>query len=356
MSSNVDLLKRLKSACGSKWISGGHTNSYKDTCISYFSDPGSDKITLKSFTAGCNSIVYEFSVEECKSVFDLINSICYIDCKVDTNDITSDSTNDITSDSTNDINNDSTNDITSDSTNDITSDSTNDSTNDITSDITSDIKVDSSDISYDEFSRKFQPLLSNFRRKIVSKLFDSLDTSKPLDGSKPVITVADIQLPTCVSDSPIEDINRQNAINLEKLMKHILTVFGNRNLNKVFDDKANEITKNCKYDRTLNVTDTKNTDTKNTTVTSVESLPGVGGVSNEILLDFMKYVVLNENEITASLNTNPKEKFDITDADTITYTEFINYYSDMSLRFDKNQDKEFEAFVTDEWSHARIFA
>ena len=70
----------------------------------------------------------------------------------------------------------------------------------------------------------------------------------------------------------------------------------------------------------------------------------------------MKHVVLNENEITASLNTNPIEKFDITYDDTITYTEFINYYSDMSLRFDKTQDKEFEEFVIGEWSHARIFA
>ena len=161
-------------------------------------------------------------------------------------------------------------------------------------------------ISYEEFSRKFQPMLSSSRRKFVSNFFDSLDTSKPADRSNPVITVADIQLPKLLTESSNEYISKQNALNLAKLRKHILTVLGNYNLNTVVNTETNEITKKC----------------------------------------------ASANKV----KDNATEKFDITDADTITYTEFINYYSDMSLRFDKNQDKDFEAFVTDEWSHARIFA
>ena len=273
--SNVDLLKQLKSACVSKWISDGYKNSYQKTCLSYFHDSSQGKITKDSFKAGCKSIMPHFSETECNEIFIMV------DCKG---------------------------------------------------------KICDDNISSDDFFRKFQQALPKSRYDFVKKTFDKLDTSKSTDKSNGVITVADLLLLQILDPkSCVEDIATQNAVNLAKIKNHISTVFGNYNINTIINKEIND----CKY-----------IPTGPNCVTDVTDVTGPTGVTKVVLAEFMKNTVLNENETTNVLNNITKEKFVITNVDTITFSEFIDYYTDMSLRF--VNDSDFKAFVNDGWKDYKL--
>ena len=228
--------KQLKAACISKWLSGSFTTSYINACFSYFSDPSS--IVGKIDQASFTN--------GCKSIMP----------HTFTDDVWIDIFNNID-------------------------------------------KNRSDDISYEELSIKFQPMLSSKRRVFVSYVFDSLDTSKPADRSNPIIDVADISLPKYKSiDQSVRD-----ASNLGKLKRHIMTVLGNYNVN-----------------------------------TAVTCSDYTDGRIKDHTYDEKK----------------PKEHFEFTNVDKITYPEFINYYSDMSLRF--INDKDFESFVYSQWDTRLIFS
>jgi Ca2+-binding EF-hand superfamily protein len=232
--SSVDPFKQLKAACISKWLSGSFATSYINACFSYFSDPSS--IVGKIDKASFTN--------GCKSIMP------------------------------------------------------NTFTDDVWIAIFNNIdKNRSGDISYEEFSIKFQPMLSSKRRGLVSYAFDNLDTSKPADRSNPIIDVADISLPKYKSIGQSYH-DARNLENLKILKKHIMTVLGKYNVNTVIYD---------------------------------------GQVRKATIVE-----------------KKPKEHFEYTNVDKITYPEFINYYSDMSLRF--INDKDFESFVYSQWNTRLIFS